>query len=178
VTRFTVNTINLQWQEATLPYADRLRTILESWKDTPYMVCQQEKGVGVDCVRFVAAVWDEMRATPGEQIPRLSRDASLNNPRKTTEFMRMLLDRYAPIEELTNKQYVVEPGDVLVVRAKGGGPGHVILVGPDRNTTWQAGSRKVIRSGWTLLDRFQILSHWFRYGDRSKWLTQQPSQSS
>ena len=129
-------------------------------------------------MRFVAAVWDEMRAAEGEAIPRLSRDASLNNPRKTMEFMRMLLDRYAPVEELTNRQYVVEPGDVLVVRAKGGGPGHVILVGPDRNTTWQAGARCVIRSGWALIDRFQILSHWFRYGDRSKWLTQQPSQSS
>ena len=175
---YTATPLNLTWQAATLPYADKLRAILESWKDTPYMVCQQEKRVGVDCVRFVAAVWDEMLARPGDQIPRLSRDASLNNPRKTMEFMRMLLERYAPVEELTNKHYVVEPGDVLVVRARGGGPGHVILVGPDQNTTWQAGTRKVVRSGWMLLDRYQVLSHWFRYGDRSKWLTQQPSQSS
>lgn len=162
--------IPLTWQSDTIGYGERLRAVLESWRNTPYMIGQQSKGAGVDCVRFVTAVWDELLGRDPIEHERLPRDASLNKPEASRAFMHLLLTRYAPVEDISRRTEVVEPGDVLVVGAAGGGPGHAIIVGPDKNTTWQAGGRKVIQTGWALTDRLQVLSHWFRFGDRHLWV--------
>ena len=167
--------IPLRWKESGIGFEPRLAEILEKWRGTPYMLGQQTPGVGVDCVRFVTAVWDELLRRPPYKTERLPMDAALNNKARAQEFMRLVLTHYAPIEDITEMTQFAEPGDLFVTRSRGGGPGHVIIVGPRRNTVWQAGSQAVAQGGWSLIDQHQFMTHHFRFGDRQSWPTQSPS---
>jgi cell wall-associated NlpC family hydrolase len=160
--------IPLTWTLPSDNYPTRLGLVLESWKGTPYMIGQQQPGQGVDCIRFVTAVLDEMSRFPAEKLDRLPGDASLNQPEIARAFMRSLIERYHLTDLSQSGVTRVEPGDILAVGAAAGGPGHAIIVGPARNTTWQAGTHAVIRSGWTLQGRWQTLKHWFR-PNREGW---------
>ena len=146
-----------RWSAGDEATRSRIRNVLEPWKGTPYVAGQRLKGVGTDCVGFACSVMDELLSrseTPRERLPR---DSALNDPRKAREFMRLMLERYSPMEEIADG--VALPGDILVTGGLGGGPGHVIVVGHDQMTTWQAGSRAVIRSGWTHCQLSQRLFH-------------------
>lgn len=146
----------------------RLHETLCSWRGTPYMRGQQRKGVGVDCVRFCSAVWDELLGMSPYPIARLPHDAALNKPAVARAFMRHVLHHYAPIGPVEGP---AQPGDILVTGVAGAGPGHVILVGAERNTIWQAGQRSVDQHGWALTEGFQVLMHHYRFGNRERWQT-------
>lgn len=146
----------------------RLEAILRSWDGTPYMRGQQRRGAGVDCVRFCAAVWDELMGVEPEPIQRLPHDAALNKPEVARAFMHSMLRRYAPCEPVTDGR--AQPGDVFVTGVATSGPGHVIIVGTRPNTIWQAGRLSVAQYGWSLTERFQVLMHHYRFGDRERWL--------
>lgn len=162
-------TIPLRWKESGLGYEPRLEAILQSWAGTPYMEGQQRKGAGVNCVRFLTAVWDELMHRDPLAYDRLPRDVSLNQPEIARSFMHTLLRNYQPIEDVTGTTIFAEPGDALVVAAPHAGPGHAIIVGARRNTTWQAGTHGVMQTGWGLVDKFQTLTHHFRFGNRDSW---------
>lgn len=155
--------IPLRWEAGDEPTRGRLRAILEPWLGTPYVAGQRLRGVAADCVGFVCAVMDEMLGRADTPRERLPRDAALNHPARARAFMRTMLERYAPVEEVAPGEAAL-PGDILVTGVLGGGPGHVIIVGPDPCTTWQAGGREVVRGGWNLCDLSQRLLHHRRLG--------------
>lgn len=124
----------------------RIARILDSWENTPRMESQQAKGKGVDCVRFVAGVLDELAGTktPLEKLPR---DAALHCREKSILAMRLFLKQFNA-EVLETR--AVQPGDMIVTGPEMGGPGHAIIVGTDR-FLWHT-ANTVIKCGCGILE--------------------------
>jgi cell wall-associated NlpC family hydrolase len=157
--------VTLAWRPLTLPALER---VLLSWEGTPYMVGQQAKGAGVDCVRFVAGVLDELRgrATPVATLPN---DAALHNRAGAVAAMRRILELqrpWVPVEDGT-----VEPGDVLVWAPRGGGPGHATIAGGERFVLWESSVSGVRRTaiGAMLVHGAWAFSGAFRPTDKTSW---------
>jgi len=114
--------------------ASRLQRVLNDWKDTPHMNGQQCKGRGVDCVRFIAAVLDEMAGTktPLEHLPN---DVAFHDRSRCIAALKRFLTlfKFYEVPEDEPKQ----PGDVFVTGPENGGPGHAIILGTD-GQLWQA----------------------------------------
>lgn len=127
---------------------------------------QQAKGRGVDCVRFVAAVLDEMQGTRTE-LEKLPRDAAFHAREKCFTAFRLFIRQFDGYEIPEGEP--VQPGDVLVVGPVTGGPGHAIIVGKDGQLWHSAGS--VTRTGMGCLDAFMYkYKAAFRAKDRGvKW---------
>lgn len=147
---------------------DRMRRILSEWEDTPYLAGRQVKKAGVDCVRFVCAVLDELYGINRDvkTVLNLPQDVSLHDRAGAFSAMRAIKELYGhdDVEGL-----VVQPGDVFVVGETTGGPGHAIFVGPDENTLWQAGSRKVHKTGLAFVQDAQRVFRVYRPRERRKW---------
>jgi cell wall-associated NlpC family hydrolase len=134
------------WRDPLTPAARAaLEAALHGWLGTPYLAGQQGKGQGVDCVRFVAAVLDELygRATPIKTLPQ---DAALHARATAVLAMKKFLTLYQPNERVTDG--TIEPGDVLVTSREGGGPGHAMIAGPRRWTLWESTLDGVHYTGW------------------------------
>lgn len=137
------------------PYSDRkpslmthtLGGVLAGWKGTPYRSGQQCKGYGVDCVRFVCAVLDELEGK-SRGFKTLPPDAALHAPEVARLVMRRIMRTFWPWDSVLDG--TAEPGDVLVAGPRHGGPGHAIIVGPTRNTLWEATYPRVRQTGWGL----------------------------
>ncbi|MCW8137308.1 MAG: hypothetical protein KIT58_00180 [Planctomycetota bacterium] len=123
--------------------AGALARELRAWDGTPYMPGQQRQGVGVDCVRFVAGVLDELtgRQTPIRTLPP---DASMHDVARADEKARELVALYgaAPVDDGT-----LEPGDVVITGPRRGGAGHAAIVGDERGVVWHATRPFVHRAG-------------------------------
>lgn len=117
----------------------RLGYVLESWRGTPYMPGQCCKGVGVDCVRFVVAVLDELAGVKTD-IKTIAPDAAVHSADVAQEAFERLIDRF-DCSEITDG--FVEPGDVLATGPLEGGPGHAVIVGSQRRMCWDAVHPKV-----------------------------------
>jgi cell wall-associated NlpC family hydrolase len=122
----------------------RLGAILRSWERTPYLPGQQCKGVGVDCVRFVCAVLDELlgRKTP---IATLPPDTCMHNPARAAAAMERIATLYDAVD--ATDAAVLLPGDAVVVGPEAGGPGHCLIVGDERGQVWHANPPHVSRVG-------------------------------
>jgi hypothetical protein len=130
------------------------------------MLGQQCCGVGVDCVRFVAAVMDELHHTVNGPGIRLPYDTSLHNRAGAIKVVHYFVNRYDPL--IVRKQdgvYRVQPGDVAVVKI-GRNPGHVFVIGPDENTAWHASENVGVRM--TGISQIKNLIRVYR--PRSEWL--------
>lgn len=123
---------------------ERLEAILAGWAGTPYMAGQAQRGVGVDCVRFVCAVLDELQGVVRE-VATLPSDAAMHTRRGAIGVMRTIRKRFAPNDPVRDGS--LEPGDVIVVGPSDGGPGHAMIVGTRKNELWHSTGRNVHRSG-------------------------------
>lgn len=139
---------------------------LESWEGTPYMLGQQMKQQGVDCVRFVCAILDFLGGTR-TPLPSLPADAAMNSKRTAIASMLAIKRLFEPIDQIEDDR--VQPGDLLVVGPSSGGPGHGIIVGHRENELWEAGTERVQRVGWSLHESAEIFAV-YRKGDRHRWL--------
>lgn len=162
----------LSWKPLDFEGADtvieRLRACFQTWDRTPYMAGQRAAGIGVDCVRFVCAVLDEMYGVFHE-IPREMQDRSLHDPEGAQRVVDTIRAYYDDHIDLPKHDRCVEPGDIVITGNAQGGPGHAILVGVDRNTLWQATSRGIRMCGLGLLDHFQQICTIVR-PDKTLWL--------
>ena len=134
--------------EAAAAVEKRVDAILESWVETPYQAGQRARGAGVDCVRFVSAVLDDLFREERIPLPRLPQDLSMHDAAGARAAMRQFMEAYAPNENVLRSREV-EAGDVLIVGVRG--PAHAILVGSKPAHLYEAGSRRVIRTGLSTL---------------------------
>lgn len=147
---------------------DRLLRVLESWRGTRYMSGQQCKGVKADCIGFVFGVVDEMYGRPSPDRTVLPADTAMHSREKAIGCMKTLRRLYMP--NVPINQRFLEPGDIVVTGHSQGGPGHVMIVGPGRNTLWHCNEGiGVAQTGLGLADGFQSIFGVFRFLDREKW---------
>lgn len=156
------------WRPVDAAIEAHVQRVLDSWVGTPYRDGQQVKGVGTDCVRFVVATIDELFGRPCQPIPKLPGDACLHDRASAMRVMRIILEKYQPMEEVVNG--TLEPGDVLVVGPPRGGPGHAMFAGARRNTIYQATTAGVHQCGLSFPPHYCKLFHVFRATEKEKWI--------
>lgn len=171
-TTASYNGQGLSWKPLDFEGADlvtaRLEALYQKWEGTPYMPGQRMPQIGVDCVRFVCAVMDEMYGIYTE-IPREIQDRSLHDPKGAEDIVALIRSYYPDHIDLVIGDRCVEPGDIPITGNAQGGPGHAILVGTARNTMWQATTRAVRMTGLGLLDHYQQICTIVR-PDKTLWL--------
>jgi hypothetical protein len=137
-----------------------------SWEETPYCPGQQTKSVGVDCIRFGCAVLDELYRRPLTDLPIRAPDASMHDPDGAFSVMRQIMRRFP--DHVAVEDGSAQPGDVLVVGPRSGGPGHMMIVGHQPGTVWQAAADRVHFTG-LYLPSSATLFRVFRMADRESW---------
>lgn len=158
------------WEPLRLPAMLAFQRILDSWEFTPYMPGAQGRGMGVDCVRWVAAVLDEMLGIK-TALPSLPQDSAFHSRERAEVGMRKILRIYSPCS-VVEKGCAVRPGDIVIVGCSGGGPGHSLIVGYKKNTLWQSDhGTGVVRGGFGLIDTYQVLYRVYRVENlEQRWL--------
>lgn len=122
---------------------------LLSWKDTPYVPGQCMVNRGVDCVHFIAAVYDAMTSN-FYQVAKLPQDASFHNKVLVKASLRQFFRMY-PSHAASGS--VVQPGDVIICGpvGKNGGPGHGMIVGKD--SLWHVDGKCVCKAGLAVMQQ-------------------------
>lgn len=139
----------LGWRPLEEPAIEaRIEAVLSAWDGTPYMKGQQCRGAGVDCLRFVTAVLDELNGHAHCPIPNIPQDAAMHDPVLAARTMRAIIKAYGPATVVRDR--IVEPGDVVVVGPPDGGPGHAMIVGSPRRI-WHATNRSVQKTGTVIV---------------------------
>lgn len=107
--------------------------ILRSWYRTPYKLWSQAKGPfgGVDCVRFICGVLDEVR---GKKfiVPRVAGDAAMNDPEKAMTVRKLLMREYnfrLARDRQRDGYFELRPRDVIMAGSEHGTAGHALIVG-------------------------------------------------
>ena len=157
----------LEWKPLPHFAQKRLRFILEGWLDTPYREGDQVQGIGVDCVRFVCGVLDELYGFRRALPRNLPSDRALHDRDGAIAAMKRLRTLYEPVQEVVDGK--LEPGDIVVSGPRGGGPGHALIAGFEPFTLWHVQpDAGVCYTGITLtdMDIFEIL----RPTDKHLWL--------
>lgn len=146
----------------------RLERILASWDNTKYMSGQQQRGVHADCIGFVFSVVDELYGRPTPERPTLPPDTAMHSREKALATIKTLRTLYAPNTRITDGS--IEPGDIVVTGHRDGGPGHVMIVGPYRNTLWHCVNEiGVNQTGLGFAEGFERIFGVYRFDDREKW---------
>ena len=156
--------------EAAALYLAKLEEVLASWQGTRYWPGQCSKGVGVDCVRFVCSVIDELSGkSHEEEVSTLPQDSAMHNRAGAIATMRTIKNRFRPIKKITDGS--LEPGDIVVTGPVDGGPGHGMIVGPRKNEIWHATHTRVQRTGVSVISKGkdQIFAV-YRCQDRDQWV--------
>lgn len=152
---------------------ERLRAALLAWERTPYVSGQRCRGVAADCIGGVFGVIDDVDGRPRAQDPLLPSDTSLHDSKAAYRAVAALRRIYAPSIRLREcgPELRLQPGDLLVVGTSAGGPGHLMIVGAQKNTIWHASNSRqgFCRSGWCLGDGYERLFSVYRLGDRERW---------
>lgn len=135
------------WQpHPSASFEERLRSSLMRWKGTPYQAGQQCAQGGVDCVRFVSAVLDEMTGKQTE-IAKLPPDACFHKPELGYKAAAVIRSQYEPTVDVDTEKEPVQPGDVIITGPKHGGPGHAMIVGLQKGEVWHATNGSVHMTG-------------------------------
>lgn len=140
-------TLPLVWRKVSRWHSDTVKAAIEHWEGTPYVLGSQAPGRsgGTDCVRFMAAVLDRLfwKRTAIETLPQ---DQALHDRAGAIAAMLSIRKLYMPNRVV--RDGTLEPGDVLVLGPRNGGPGHVMIAGADR-FLWHAEGPggEVVRTG-------------------------------
>lgn len=144
---------------------DKLDRILAKWEGTPHSDGQQSPGLkgGVDCIRFVTAVLDELEDSSFREIKTLGPYTAIHSVPVATRVMLEILRAYSPLGRVSDG--VVQPGDVVVVGPENSAPGHVMVVGPRPGELWHTAA-SVQRTG---MGGYLKLLHAYRKSNREVW---------
>lgn len=153
---------------------DRLGRALGAWSGTPYLSGQRLCQIGCDCIGGVFGVIDAVDGRQRAQNPSLPADAALHSPRTAYRAVVAIRRIYEPASRLrrVDGRLHVQPGDLLIVGASGGGPGHLMIVGVKKNTVWHAAGRgaRFEQAGWALGTGYERLFAVYRLDDRDRWI--------
>lgn len=108
----------------------RLDSVQRSWLNTPYMEGQSVKGAGVDCIRLVTSILDELYGLDGtKDLPITARDIGHHSGAWRT-LAKFALETY-PLE--SEWHGTIQPGDVILTRgesnAKPDSVSHIAMAG-------------------------------------------------
>lgn len=136
---------------------------------------QQVKGLdgAVDCIRFGTGCLDDLYGHRRELPQNLPLDACMHAPEETMLALRKLLLVYPEAKQVHRSPdgvYHVEPMDLVVAGPVGGGPGHLIVVGWEPNTCWEANKPCVRKVGVGLDPKIADVKRVYRMSDRHRWL--------
>lgn len=132
---------------------DRMATVFAAWIGTPYMKGCSKRGCrgGVDCLRFVAGVQNDLDRADRLPPARLPQDLAMRDPARAGLVVRQFIRAY---DGYVVRDGSAEPGDIGVIARPGEGPGHGITIGPKPNTYWESdggvGRGSVRMLGWSL----------------------------
>jgi len=148
--------------------------IAEEWEGTPYESGQRVKKVAADCIGSVFGVIDDLDGQNRASLPGLPADAAMHSRDTAVAAVRELIRRYEPNRKLRlgrNGDVRVRPGDIVVTGYKGGGPGHVEIVGARRNELWHSleDGAGFAQRGWGFLES-QVLYGVWRAEDQWRWV--------
>lgn len=151
--------------EETISVESRLEGIFKCWQGTPHRAGQQQKRSGVDCVRFVTAVIDELYGIHTELL-RLPQDIAFHKKETAFNAFKLFLKEF-PHTKVKGTE--IQPGDVLITGPRGGGPGHAIIVGITH--LWHCDSQSVVPTGTHLTNGgVYFLKTILRGADRHLWV--------
>ena len=163
--------LTLGWQEH--PFQDRaaiVDAILWRWRGTPYRVNRCREQSGVDCVRFVVAVLEELYRGEFGEMDKVPHDISFHDPEGARASMRNLIrqlrERMGCWAEDVTAGLTVQAGDVVVVGPEHGGPGHLMIVGMGKRIFHSVWNAEVCPTGLTL--RYP-LHRIFRPAEQERW---------
>lgn len=146
----------------------RLQEILDRWEGTPYMDGQRMCGQGVDCVRLVEAILEELFDFEDDfTVERVAQDSACHDERTVTRVMNQLQRRYPHTFDTSDE---VQPGDIVIIN-QGKGPGHCAIVGTRVNIVYHAipfGSG-VAYSGIGYMNHEQV-AHTIHVQEKHKWV--------
>ncbi len=146
----------------------RIEKFLLKWEGTPYMSGQMMVGEGADCIRFMAAFANSMFGEDLGTPERLPQDASMHSRSGAIAGMRKILRMYPTLRPTRSKE--LQPGDILAVGPKDGGPSHILIVGVKPNTMWHAINEcGVCWTGWSLMKDHMKVFRAYRFKDRRDW---------
>jgi len=130
----------MKWQHLDPKIETALQNTISPWIGCPYMPGQQCKGIGVDCIRFVTGVLDELYGI-SRDIKCLPMDVCMHRPAQAVESMLQIMKLYphTSLKDLST----VEPGDI-VITGTADGPGHAMIAGQLDNQLWHTNGRKVV----------------------------------
>lgn len=168
--------LNMDWHPLPATLAPATSTILKAlraWEGTRYRSGQRLRGVEADCIGFGCGAIDDVDGRPRAQSPSLPPDTALHSPESAKNAVAAIRRLYSPAKRVISFDGVLkaQPLDILIVSSGGGGPGHMMLIGPERNTIWHCiqGSG-VNQTGWSLLTGYENVFALYRLGDRERWL--------
>jgi hypothetical protein len=96
-------------------------------------------------------------------------DGSMHDARGSMLAMKQIAESFMPNQRVDDR--VLEPGDVIVVGPHGGGPGHGMIVGSQKNTLWHSADGGVQFTGISYLWVNQLrVFRVYRYLERYRWL--------
>ena len=147
----------------------KINDIFTKWQGTPWRDAETTPNGGVDCLRFVLAVWTEMDPTlKGYPIPDVSFDLRLIDPPGYMLLLSEMLTHYSAVD-ITNTpsgEGFGVWGDILSFRGR-----HFVIRGTDsKDDVWHVSARgdEVRKSRVTDLVDTSGMSI-FRYGKRGNW---------
>jgi cell wall-associated NlpC family hydrolase len=164
----------MDWTAGTMPRPaiQALSCALDEWRGTPYASGQSMRGRGADCIGAPFGVIDQLEGTRRTYRPEFPGDAAMHDSAGAFAALRRLLTLYGDSERLRaapSERLEVEPGDLVVCGAVGGGPGHLMMVGPRRNELWHATAGAGFhQSGWALFTHQRLIGAW-RLGGKHSW---------
>lgn len=109
----------------------RMDEVHRSWLGTPYMAGQSVRGAGVDCLRLMTSIMDELFSVQNtSHLPKVPHDIGLHDQKTAMRVFRYLLESY-PSEVVQNG--TAQPGDVVVTRGERNGVpnsgNHLAMIG-------------------------------------------------
>jgi len=127
----------------------RIERLLAQWEFTPYLAGQCVRCRGVDCVHFIASIYDELTGKEYRHT-KLPQDAAFHNKQEAEKNTRRFFKMYpcSPVEG-----GIVQPGDIVICGpvGKNGGPGHGMIVGV--SSLWHVDSKCVCKAGLAVMQK-------------------------
>ncbi len=162
------------WKREQLELAEQcLHEVLAAWEGSKYESGQSVRGLVADCIGGVFGCVDDLDGQNRRAPAGMPSDVAMHQRDTAVAAMRVLIQRYQPAVKVKANSvgiFVVQPGDLLVTGQSGGGPGHIAMVGPQKNTMWEAvPSTGFARQGWSL-DSTQVVWAVYRLMNKEQWL--------